>query len=539
MTDIGSTLGRAGQQVGVGYSTPPEPVPVTQDAITASFEGGINLADSPEDLDPAQAQHLIGMEINRDGSIGRAGGPQLVEDGAGSKNVLFKQTSLDFSAELIAIDPPNIGIKDISDMVFHNAGIVADAGEGWFGASIAGQLIFSNGVNATYVRDPNTTTTLINVTDQIIARCFAQAFGRVFAGGVTLPGGDYQGLGVAWSSAGSPVEDWTGIGSGAELLIGDNDNTDKVVSMRSIGLDLLGICNRSSLWAGYKTGNIYRPADFRPRVNGVGAVSHATVCATPMGIIMLTDDGVGVFDINNFRVLSRAINPALLPLDYAQLSRYQAAYDQQNGRYLLQTPNNQLFVYDLPRMGTPERWTIWTSSAKQLIFFAQQTGLAAWDRQTSSWDADIRTWDEATQRQSIAPEELYLGEDDELSQWVPLNSVAAGGCQWVTPLFARTEITRQFITHAFELEYSATDATTVTFFTPSSTGTSVSNEITKVLPTTGGIKRRVMIWGLRTGQNIALGLRIDNTDTGAGTARFFRIRQVVMDSGAAINSTIP
>lgn len=530
MTTMGDNLGAGGRQVGVGYPMPPEPAPSTKDAITFSFEGGLNLADAPEDLDPSQAQDVLGIELKRDGSIARAGGPQLVQTVSGrSFNRLFKQGGIDFAAELVAIDAPYVGVKASGDMEFTDMGIAADAGEGWFGISVLGKLLFSNGVDASYLRETGGST-VVDMTDQVIARCFAQIFGRVFAGGVTPLDGEYQALGIVWSSVLDPVGNWTGPGSGNELLLSDTSGTDKIIGLRSVGFDVLGVCNRFSLWGGYPTGDAFRPADFRPRVMSVGAVSDATICSTPMGIIMLTDDGVGVYDITNFQLLSGPINPALLPLDYAQLDRYQAVYDAQNGRYLLQTPSD-LWVYDLPRLGTPGRWTRWASAGRQLVFFADQSGISTWDRQVTTWDNDPRTWNSAVQRQSDAPEELFVGTDDELFQFVP--DIAAES-RWRTPMQVPDEITRQAITQGYEIEYQSLETSTIELRLLNSQGEAGGGTLTKTLPASSGRKKRVKMWGINTGQNVSVELRITS-----GQVRVYRIRQIVMDAGAAINATVP
>ena len=531
MTSIGDNLGADGRgQLGSGYSLPPLAPPQVESLIIDSFRGGLNTADSAEDIPPDAASLALDVELSKDDALKRVPGIIETEDMTPrDMRYLFEQVGLDFAAELVAIDPPYLCSKSTGAMSCVDLSIGSSGDYGWRGISVAGKLLFSNAFDLTYTRDFGVAA-VTNISAEIVAFTFAQVFGRVFAGGVKVGAGTYQALGIAWSSSADPIEDWSGAGSGAELLIADQSRADKVQALRSIGFDMLGILNRYSLWAGYPTGDANRPADFRPRVMSVGCVAEATAVTTPMGIIMLSDDGVIVYDTNDAKLISKEINPDL-QIDYTQLSRYRATYDPRTQRYFLQTPF-EIWTYDLPRQGMAGRWWRRSAVVHNLIPFAEQAGALFWDQVVGTWDAQTRQWVEMTQSQFDAPGILRfalsskLGQEDDSTF---SNFGTALQPEWNGRYAVTADNTKQYQTLAFELQYSSLEPSSITLQGTNSEGVLAGGSVTKTLPSTGGAVKRVMIYKQATGMNVAVKLVINS-----GAPMIKRLRQIVQPTGPSI-----
>lgn len=523
--------------LGSGYSIAPQDVPQPVGVTYSSFLAGIVSSDSAEDIPKDAAQFAVDMEVSRaDGLIRAPGILQLYNNAPRSLQYLFVHPGLDYNAELVCIDPPYLGYQATAGMTFVNLGIGATQGEPWNALAVEGELIFSNGVDKTYVRDTEAVT-ITDITARIIAaRTFASVFGRVFAGGVTPAAGLYQPLGISWTGSSGSVSDWLGTNSGSELLISDEGKVDKVVSLRSIGFDLLGILQRNSLWLGYPTGTANRPADFRPRVQSIGCVSDATACATPAGITFLSDEGVMNFNPNLEEIISDPINGDLLPLDYTQLSKYSAVFEQERMRYVLRTPSG-IWIYTFPRGGIKGRWTFRSAIVDSLIGFTDQSGLIRWDDMPTSWDLQSGTWADLVQTQSNAQSRLYFGKAGLLGVESASTESYFGTAFtsiWQTGFAVTDDVTAQAFTVGFELSYKSFAPSVIRLTLPDSLGDFSGETVTKTLPSTNGRTARVNVHLLGMGMSAAVEIAILS-----GLPAIARVRQLMQEGGSAINAEVP
>jgi hypothetical protein len=520
-----------------GYSTPPQQLATLEpeEIVYDSFAQGIVLADSPDDVKPGCAVYAIDMEVTRADRLIRGPGVTLLED-ATPRSLLytFEQASLDYTTELVTIDPPWLGYKGPLAYTWVNLGIGATGNFGWTARNIAGTLLFSNGFDKTYTRAPLAAV----VTDrsaQVVARTFALAFGRTFAGGyMTSPGLGFQALGLRWASSTDPIADWTGTNSGFELLLADQSDADRIVALHTIGWDVLGILCRKSLWVGVPTGVARRPADFRTRFQGSGCASRDTVESTPQGVTFLSDEGVASFNVNQFEIISGAINAELLPIDYLQLSRYKSAYQAVGQRYILCTPScTWVYEFPIPAVGRPGRWFKRSGIFDGAVTWAEQSGVVSWDQVVGSWDSQTLTWDQMVQNQSDVPSRLYLisgtklGREDYASFTnfgTPLTPV------WRTPQQARRRTTGQITTTGFEIVYSSTSESQIHLRVASYDGL-FTKTLTKTLPSTGGAVVRKMLWANLTGMGLQAQIEI-----ASGSPEIARLMQIVQSSGPVIGS---
>lgn len=541
MTTIGERLLRGARpRIGIGVSIAPNELPQTLDAIYAAFGSGLFLAASPESVPQDAAISLLDMEVSRSGRLIRSPGLSLIEDANPHKlRYTFEQASLDFATELVTIDPPYFGYKGGTVYTWVSAAISASGPSGWGAANVAGVLLFSNGVDKTYSR----LTGGAVVTDQsaqVIARTLAVSFGRTFAGYYTLTGVP-QSLGYKWNAANGNYNDWTGIGSGAELMLADVGESDKIVAFLPIGLDALAMMMRKSLWVGYPTGDYLRPADPRLRVGSLGCVAMDTAKVTPGGVTFLSDEGVALFSMTDATIISDIINPDLLPIDYSRLSQYCAAYSPVLGRYILCTPFGT-WIYEFPHVGgTPVapgtgrrgRWFKRSLIADSVIAWSQQTGGLYWDQMPGTWDQAAGTWNVASLQDSDAPPLVYFTKGTKLAReyrglfdnlGTPLTPY------WYTPQNEKTKVTDQYTTLGFEVEYSSQLATTLRLSATDYTDAD-GPTVTKSLPITNGKLKKYLIWNTSTGMGARCKIEIT-----AGDAEISRIRQILLPAGPVIGS---
>lgn len=534
MTSIGDSLGRGGfERLGVGYSAPPLGSPVQASVPYNKFSGGFDASELPEETPSDRAVYAVDMEISNESALIRSPGIVQVQEVTGRDlSWIFEQFSLDFTAELVVIDPPYVCVKTSGTMACTDKSIGATGSRGWHAISVAGTLIFSNRADKCYTREFGTGV-IADISTEIVADTFAQIFGRVFAGGVKVGGGSYQALGIAWNAASGDLDDWTGLGSGAELLIQDQGDADKVMALRGVGFDTLAICNRYSLWAGYPTGDSERPADFRPRVQSVGIVAGATAVVTPIGVLGLSDDGVLVFDLNSARIISKEINAYLLPIDYSQLLKYSAIYQAEHNRYILRTPYD-IWIYELPKAGENGRWLHRSAVVSGMAHFADQSGEVQWGEVVGTWADMTRQWDEMDQYQPDAPGRLVftsgalLGQEDEATS---SNFGTALTPVWRTPAAVKEVVTGQYTTLGFELVYSSLEPAAISIRLTDSSGTLAGTLISKTLPTTNGAVVRKLFHKIATGMNVMLEIAITS-----GSPKIMRLRQVVQEAGPSLES---
>lgn len=537
MSTIGEQLLISGRpDVGVGVQIDPTKLPDGYlEAIYKEFGCGLVLSQSQENAPQEAATFMLDMEVDRADRIIRAPGLTLVED-ANPRNLrwAFEQASLDFATELVIVDPPYFGFKGSTTFTFINAGIAATPSTtpGWGGAVAAGTLIFSNGLDHTYARQPGAMV-VTDISASVIARVFGVAFGRIFAG-YYMSGVNPQSLGLKWNAASGAYNDWSGTGSGAELLLSDVGESDKIVALTPVGLDVLGIFNRKSIWVGYPTGDYLRPAEPRLRVGGLGAVSAETVKVCHGGVAFLSDEGVGFFDLTNASIISHDINAELLPLDYTRITQYTAAYSPQLMRYYLCTPFCT-WIYEFPIPGTRRkgRWFKRSLIANNVIVWSEQSGGLWWDQAIGNWDAQVGSWDTQALQASAAPGRVHFMLGTKLSREDRSSLSNLGtpiGPVWQTPQHADHEITAQFTTFGFEVEYKSFADAQLRLAATDLNG-DPGPTVTKTLPSSGGKTRRYVIWNQSTGMGVKAQVEILSGDPAIS-----RIRQLILPSGPSLVS---
>lgn len=458
MSKIGDGLGWAARpDLGVGFPMRPEDIPGVEVVEYNSFAGGLvapanrSLARMDQSIDAEDMEpNVIGQLVVSPGVSGGNIGSQ-----SNILKYLFVQTGLDFINELVCIDSPDIGVATTGAMVFAGAALAAKGAFDWNATNYLDTLVFSNGSTATYTRLA-IIGTITDISAAIVARTFAAAFGRLFAAGYT-DGSGYQALGIKWNGTSAAVDDFSGDGSGAELLIAETRLSDRIVALRAIGQDFLGILCRHSLWVGVKTNEENRPADFRIRFPGIGCVAEPTACVTPGGVTFLSEQGVVNFNASQFEVISTDINSILLPLDYTQLTKYRADYDPVRQRYVLLTPT-YTYVYEFPKPGSPARWSKRsirsdgfgspTLTAVGLVVFASQAASA--DEQSSLYYAVLDSQSGNYFLQPEDPTKIKLFANDFPDAY------------WITPADPRFSYNRYIQTIGFYISYR-TSGSSITF----------------------------------------------------------------------------
>jgi hypothetical protein len=525
---VGDRLGAGARlDLGVGYQLAPDEVAAVQDAIYAQFGSGIILSEAPEEIPQDAAIFAVDMEVHRRGALWRSPGLTLVED-TSPRNLryTFEQASLDYATELVTFDSPWWGYKAGAGYNFFNTGIAAPGPVGWAAVNVAGVLLASNGLNASYSRQP-AAVVLVDQSANIIARTLAVAFGRTF-GGYYTEAGIPQSLGLKWNAANGLFSDWAGLGANKELLLSDVGESDKIVALLTVGLDALGIFNRKSLWVGYPTGDYLRPADPRIRVAGLGCVSQETARATPGGVTFLSDEGVAVFDLTNATIISDPINSDLLPLDYNRISGYKAVHLPNLQRYILMTPFCT-WIYEFPHPGGRRgRWFRRSLIADSAVAWSTQSGGLHWDDMVGSWDTAVGTWDSLALTQSEAPAILHFilgGKLTRESRASFSNIIANLTPCWQTPQNEKHVATNQYTTLGFELSYRSQAAAQIRL-----SGTNYENSIqlglTKNLPVTAGALKKGYIWNATSGMGVRAQIEVIS-----GDPEIVRVRQMVLAEG--------
>lgn len=534
MTTRGDEIGYGGRpRVGTGVSVPPLPVQDPLEIVYESWQAGLITADSPEDIPLNAAQQAIDVRIERNDSLTRMEGIQLQEDVTPrSLLYIFQHASLDFSTELVVIDSPYVGHKSTGSFIFDNNGIVPTGSKGWNVVNVAGVLLFSNGVDGTYTRDPGAVV-VTDISADIIADTFATAFGRVFAGAVTDPLSGYQGLMMRWNGTGSPPEsDWSSPNAQAELLLSNQQEADRIVANRPIGFDALAILTRKQQWMGYPTGQDNHPAQFRLRFAGRGCVAEPTAVVTPYGACFLSDEGVVLTDLNNSNIISAGINASLLPLNYTQLDQYRAVYQPIRDRYILVTPAGTWY-YEFPRQdplagfSIPGRWYFSSFVPDSLVIFTDQSGNVYWATVPGFWADQTLTWAEMAIGEMDAPPVLYMGRGSELGFEDAGTYTNLGDEQnplWVTSQ-AQRHVTDLINTLQFEIEFESTDQATVQFLTADWNG-NFTNIRTVVLPNTNGFRKTGIFPFTGAGKGSAVQIKYITKN-----ARIARLRQVYLPMG--------
>lgn len=360
--------------------------PVQQEPLVKTwrdFSAGLVVSDAPEDVPENASPSSVDMEVTEGGRLRRAPGTTEMEEYAAHfPSRVLLHTSLEDTAEILLWAPPYLGRKRTDeDTIWTDF----DLDDDWFsGVNFGGTFVFTDGTKV-YSRQPNELT-VDELEEAPVARTYASFAGRIFAGH-SLIDGSLEPLGISWSAAGSDYRDWTGLGAQFELLINEILAGDQIVALRPMGFEFMAVILKNSVWIARFTGQVERPADFQPRVTGVGSVSERT-CRTGMrGVFFLSYDGVYVFDGNQAVMISKQINDELLPLDMENLESYHAVYDQVSKRYILFTPT-ETWIFHIEE----QRWLKRSLIATDALMFPLQIGSISWGEAVGSWGAQDQDW---------------------------------------------------------------------------------------------------------------------------------------------------
>lgn len=379
--------------------------PETQWLPFADFSGGYNSSVSREQVPANQSPYMRDMEIDREGRLRRVPGTTVSYDLEEHDEVsqMALHAALDNRSELVLFDPPYLGVIADEGPIWSDQGLPGVERYNW--TNFGGTLIFSNGRLRAYARQFGAAN-VEALEEAPPAGAYASFAGRVFAGDAIIEG-NREPIGVRWSAANSDYRDWSSLGSGFELLINDMSSGDRIMALRTMGLDFMAVVMRNSIWIGRRTGLTTRPADFQPRVAGVGTVSGETVQLTSRGLLFLADTGVHLFDGNQAVMISEAINADILPLDLENLTGYGSAYHPREKLYYLYTPTGT-FVYDVEK----NRWLPRTMIAIGGTIFAPQFDQLTWaEFGALTWaDRQQDLWSQVTPQQGPTVDMLHLGD---------------------------------------------------------------------------------------------------------------------------------
>lgn len=284
--------------------------------------------------------------------------------------------TLNETVDLVLYTPPGIGFRNEQFTSWYNLEM-ADRDEFAY-TTFGGTFLFTDGLKVwereTSGRDP------LLMDEMPIARDYVSFGGRVFAFSTLIDGG-YEPLGVRWSAASSNYRDWTGLGSGFELLINDVSVGDKIMTAIPMSLDFMAVFLRQSIWVGKFTGLVDNPAEFSVRVSGVGTVNRRTAKLSRFGVFFLSDSGVYLFDGNTATHISKDLDAELIPIDYTQLNAYHATYDPMGKRYILFTPTT-CYIYEVEY----QRWLKRIFSVLDALMYPTQIDATRWFELVGDWN---------------------------------------------------------------------------------------------------------------------------------------------------------
>lgn len=342
MGTIGEDLRRRRDPItrtGQGLQVSKLPDPIYQQF--QDFSGGFSVEHAPESTRVNSSPAALDMLVDYRNRLARMPGVAVLENLTHTPQALFVHPNLDNAADEVLVSSPFVGFRQAGVTNWTNANL--PGGGEWTSTLHAGNLLFSNNVGDVYVRPLGTNA----VTPLGWGEAGAlQSFGgRVFAGAANI-GGTRNPLGIKWTGASGDYTDFAGPGSGYELLLSDTSENDRIVSMKAIGFQQLVILLRKGIWVGPFTGDANRPADFQPRVVGVGAVNSRCVASVKGGVLFLSDRGVHFFDGNTATHISAAIDSEILPIDFGNIKKYHAVYNSVKQTYTLFTSSGT-YVFDL------------------------------------------------------------------------------------------------------------------------------------------------------------------------------------------------
>lgn len=526
----GDKLWKTGRpNIGVGISLAPGQIPQKRNIFYNDWREGLQSYEISERLPIGASPKALDVEASLANALRRAPGILEIEDVSPRRlDWLFEHAAINYASKLIAIDPPYIGEKYTGGFTFTDLGVAETSDIGWNVCNVIGILIICNGTSATYLRDW-ATGALIDISAEIIAETFANAFGRTFAGAVTDT--QLNSLQVNWNAANADPADWSGIGSGNLPLLGNQQDADRIVALRAIGFDVLAAVCRKNIWLGYPTGDSDQPADFRLRYPGIGAVNERTTVVCPEGCICLTDRGVAIFGINDYKIISGAVNNRLLPIDYSLLTQYYAIYNAPKRRYQLYTPTGA-WIFELDELTHPARWYMRSYVGNSAAMFTSQEGNYTWETVPGTWEEQTRTWAEMAVSELNVESAVYYGQGTLLgteTREAEKYFDADQNAYWEFKQSAERSSDLQ-TTEAIELEYESTEEAVITLQMIDANG-GVVGVTSKTLPSSGGERISRMIWFVITGTGLTLRIGFVS-----GDPEIVSIRHVINQSAPAVQA---
>lgn len=400
MDNFGKKLG-TGNLSTYGEGNYVKGMPAVQTQKYHDFSGGFDAREPAEDVDIKGSPYSINVDVDRQDRLFRVPGTSLLEALAGhAPDQLLIHAGLDLRSEMLLIDAPNLGIKREAATTWINPGLLPGP---YYYASYGPTFLFSNGQGQVWKHEAGASTVELTKVTQGSDMCvFA---GRVYVGGAVV-GGQTQPMGMDWSGPQNYDDHISGLGAGQELLLDDQSVGDRIIATRSMNLGLMAILCRYGVWAGIATNDPLRPADFQPKVKGLGCVVRETARATYAGVLYLSDEGICLFDGNNSTVISPQINDLLLPIDVTKLKLYRATYNPQTQQYILFTPTFT-FILDVVR----GRWHRRTMTPKDGVPFPQQFHALQWGELVGSWGALVGTWRDLEPAENQKMRMVFLGAD--------------------------------------------------------------------------------------------------------------------------------
>jgi len=417
---FGDKFGNQRGSYGKGY--PVQQLPTTQTARYKDFSGGYYAGDSDEDVPQNSTPGGTDVEVTRKDRIIRAPGTAAFEALVGhSPEQLAIHAGLGYRSELVLFDLPFIGFKREGATTWVNAALVPGdpVTDMYFYATFGDDFIFQNGAQHVYKHTFGTDT--VEIVDAIpLGHTMAVFAGRLWVGGGLIDG-NFEPLGIDWSGVNGYDDRDIDNGAGTELLIQDTGLGDRLVALRPMGFDYMAAMCRRSIWVIRRVDDFTRPGDPVPRVTGKGCVHERTAKTTFGGVIYLSDEGVELFDGNDSIHLSAAIDPEIIPLDFANIHKYSASFNPQSQRYTLVVPGKGVYVYDVLR----KRWFKRTQLAIDVVPFATQFHAVTWAELVGAWDAQIATWKAFSPNEIDTPDTVFLGQKVDTSFHIEKENAAS------------------------------------------------------------------------------------------------------------------